>query len=212
MQFPDGRILIFAKAPEPGYAKTRLIPVLGARGAADFYRQLLESTVEMAARKQLAPLECCCTPNLRHPVFGALSARHAMTLTLQTGADLGARMQNAAHRALARCRYVLLIGGDCPALEPRHLQRALDWLQQGEDAVLAPAEDGGYVLLGIKRAEPALFQNMPWGGNRVLELTRQRLQGLDWRWRELEMLWDIDRPEDLSRFRAIDVPGHAPAD
>ena len=97
-------------------------------------------------------------------------------------------------------------------LAPRHLHQALAWLRQGQDAVLAPAEDGGYVLLGVRRVEPALFQDMPWGGPQVLDLTRQRLRRLRWRWRELETLWDIDRPEDLSRFRAGDAPGRVPVD
>ena len=200
MQFPDSRILIFAKAPEAGRVKTRLIAALGAQGAADFYRRLLDSTVERAVGALLAPVECCCTPTVEHAVFSGLAARHGVALTLQAGDDLGARMQSSAQHALAGCSSLLLIGADCPALLPRHMARALDWLRQGQDAVLGPAEDGGYVLLGLKQAPAELFSDIPWGSSRVLEMTRQRLQRLGWRWRELEPLWDVDRAEDLARM------------
>ena len=98
---------------------------------------------------------------------------------------------------------VILVGADCPLLEARHLASAFDWLQQGEDAVLGPAEDGGYVLLGLRRVNRALFRDIPWGGDQVLALTRQRLAQLGWRWRELEPLWDLDRPADLDRLGAV---------
>ena len=95
---------------------------------------------------------------------------------------------------------VVLIGGDCPVLNPGHLKQALTWLASGEDAVLGPAEDGGYVLLGLNRVAPALFNTIEWGGEDVLAVTRARLAGLGWKWRELKTLWDLDRPQDLDRY------------
>ena len=203
MQFANDRILIFAKAPEPGKTKTRLIPALGAARAAEFYQELLESTVKRLAAAGFSSLHCCCTPDTDYPVFRRLSADYGVKLEIQVGKDLGERMEYAARKALIGADSVLLIGGDCPILESRHLVQALRWLQQGEDAVLGPAEDGGYVLLGLKQVNRALFQQIPWGGDRVLELTRQRLEMLGWRWRELEPLWDLDRPEDLERYGAL---------
>lgn len=204
LQFPDARILIFAKAPQPGLAKTRLIPALGAEGAAAFYAELLESTVRRFATAGIAPIQCWCTPGLAHPLFQRLASEYGVGLKLQRGADLGERMEWAATKALAGAGAVVLIGGDCPILEPEHLVQALTWLQQGEDAVLGPAEDGGYVLLGLNRADPLLFGDIPWGGDQVLDLTRKRLQQLDWRWQELLPLWDLDRPEDLLRYQGLD--------
>ena len=113
-------------------------------------------------------------------------------------------MQTAAAGALQQGEIVLLIGVDCPALTPNHLARALSWLDQGADAVLGPAEDGGYVLLGLRRPAPAVFAEMPWGSERVLALTRERMARLDWDWRELETLWDLDRPPDYERLMAGD--------
>ncbi len=202
-RFPDARILIFAKAPQAGRVKTRLIPALGAAAAADLYARLLEATVARAVSPALAPVCCCCAPDTTHPFFRQLADDYPVTLTQQQGADLGERMQTAACTALAEAGSVLLIGGDCPVLDAGHLGQALAWLAAGSDAVVGPAEDGGYVLLGLKRSAPELFREMPWGGERVLRETRARLQRLGWRYRELPPLWDLDRPADLRRYRAM---------
>ncbi len=200
MHYPDARILIFAKAPEPGEVKTRLIPALGAVAAAELYRRLLLTTVARVTAAALCPVQCWCAPEPPHPFFEHLGARYGVSLYAQTGTDLGERMQRAAQSALEQARSVLLIGGDCPELGERHLRQALAWLSAGEDAVVGPAEDGGYVLLGLKRTDDLLFSAIPWGTEEVLGLTRQRLRVLGWRWRELETLWDLDRPSDLKRW------------
>jgi rSAM/selenodomain-associated transferase 1 len=202
-QFPAARILIFAKAPEPGLAKTRLIPALGAEGAAEFHAQLLESTVRRFAAAGIAPLQCWCTPDLQHPLFQHLALEYGVELALQRGADLGERMCRAASEALTEVDAVVLVGGDCPILGPEHLAQTLTWLGQGEDAVLGPAEDGGYVLLGLNRVDSRVFSDIPWGGDRVAALTRQRLRQLDWHWQELLPLWDLDRPDDLRRYQGL---------
>jgi len=203
MQFPQARILIFAKAPEPGKVKTRLISVLGAVGAADLYRRLLRTTVQRIVAAQIAPLICWCAPAPHHKEFRQLSRDYGITLEAQVGADLGERMEHAASRQLTVGGPVVLIGGDCPVLQVAHLQQTLVWLRDGCDAVIGPAEDGGYVLLGLNRTSPELFRGIAWGGDSVLNATRNRIRDLGWRWRELEPMWDLDRPADLDRFRAM---------
>ncbi|MET0082852.1 MAG: TIGR04282 family arsenosugar biosynthesis glycosyltransferase [Sedimenticola sp.] len=207
MQFLDSKLLIFAKAPVAGLAKTRLAPLLGHEGAADLYARLLSDTVTKFTRQADLPVECWCAPDTDHPLFDAFSREHGIDLKVQQGADLGERMAFAAADALVSSDAVVLIGGDCPQLSVNHLRQTLQWLHQGADAVLGPAEDGGYVLLGLKRFDNALFREIPWGGSRVLELTRQRLDALGWCWRELDTLWDIDRPEDLVRYRQLTGTG-----
>ena len=203
MRFPRNRILIFAKAPVPGSVKTRLLPVLSPEGAAALYRELLETTVSTVCSSALAGVDLWCAPDTLHPVFRSLEKTRGVALFRQSGGDLGSRMAWAATRALASADSVLLIGGDCPELDPDYLETALRWLAEGDDAVLGPAEDGGYVLIGLRRNNPRLFEDIPWGGDRVLELTRERLRELGWRWRELTPLWDLDRPEDLHRYRSL---------
>jgi len=199
----NARILVFAKAPVPGSCKTRLIPALGASGAAKLAATLLQDTIERAAGAQLAPIELWCAPDATHPVFQALAARFDLRLASQRGVDLGERMQKAAASGLAQSERVLLIGTDCPGLDADYLQQALLALAE-QPAVLGPADDGGYVLLGLRReaisALPALFATMAWGSDRVAAITRERLRAAGLSWTELSSLADIDRPEDLGRL------------
>ena len=124
-------------------------------------------------------------------------------LAPQRGGDLGSRMRNAFDEALAWHPRVIIIGTDCPVLTARHLAEAADALARGNDAVLIPAEDGGYALIGLTRCDDALFEGIAWGGDQVLAQTRERLAKLQWRWQELETLWDIDRPEDYRRWSEL---------
>lgn len=199
MLFPDARVLIFAKAPEPGRVKTRLIPALGSQAAADLQARLLADTVARLAAASVAPVEIWCSPDPDCGPFPELADRYGLGLYQQRGADLGARMLHAAADALGRGSAVILVGTDCPPLDGTYLRRGLAVLH-GRDAVLGPAEDGGYVLLGLRRAAPTLFANLPWGTDRVAALTRDRMAALGWDWGELPVLWDLDRPEDLKRF------------
>jgi rSAM/selenodomain-associated transferase 1 len=201
----DDAVLIFAKTPQAGRVKTRLIPQLGAEGAARLYSELLRREIGWLADETPYALEVWTTPHANHPFWQELGDRYRLSLHVQRGSDLGARMGQAARQALGRYRRVLLLGIDCPALTPSHLRQAFAWLAQGEDAVLGPAEDGGYVLLGLGRWHPALFEGHEWGGDSVAETTRRALRGIGWRWRELEVLWDLDRPRDLPRLRRLDI-------
>ena len=202
MRFPDARILIFAKAPEPGRVKTRLIPALSPRGAADLHAQLLADTVARFAPAGLAPVELWCAPDPACAPFSELANRYLFRRYAQRGADLGERMLDAAADALTRSGAVVLVGTDCPLLGRTYLAQALALLG-GKDAVLGPAEDGGYVLLGLTQAPPELFSDIPWGTDRVAAITRGRMDALGWEWAELPPLWDLDRPDDLVRFEAL---------
>jgi glycosyltransferase A (GT-A) superfamily protein (DUF2064 family) len=96
---------------------------------------------------------------------------------------------------------VVLIGSDCPALATRDLRLASRWLHSS-DAAIAPAEDGGYPLIGLRRTSPSLFEGVSWSTADVMAQTRLRVARLGWRLRELRTLWDVDRPEDLLRLTA----------
>lgn len=195
--YPAARLLIFTKAPRPGEVKTRLIPALGAEGAARLQATLTRRFVEAVTQARVCPVELWVAPDASHPLFLELARRHGLALYPQHGADLGERMLHACRQAATRGDPLLLAGTDCPGLTPALLLRALRALQ-GHDAVLNPAVDGGYVLLGLRHVEPALFRDMPWGSDQVAELTRERLRHLRRGWLELPPLGDIDRPEDLS--------------
>ena len=197
----EPRILVLARAPVPGAVKTRLVPALGAAGAAALHARLLERTLATARAVPGAAVELWCTPDLEHPAFAAAAA-HGATLRLQPAGDLGARMHHALASALAAGGTPLLVGCDCPALTVEDFLQAAAALAD-HDVVLAPAEDGGYALIGARRVTPLLFEGVEWGGARVLRQTRARLVALGWRWHELRTLWDVDRPDDLARLAEV---------
>ena len=196
----DDAVLIFAKTPRTGRVKTRLIPALGEHAATELYVSLLRRELGWIAGETPYAIELWVTPELEHPVLHDLLRRHRPRLRLQQGDDLGARMSHAAREALGRYRRVALIGVDCPALNAEHLRRTFRWLEGGSDAVLGPAEDGGYVLLGLSRWDARLFTGHAWGGSEVAETTRRCFDECGFTWRELSPLWDLDRPEDLPRL------------
>jgi rSAM/selenodomain-associated transferase 1 len=193
-------ILVFAKAPVKGQVKTRLASLLGYAGAARLYRRLLWRQMEWLCSAQLGDIQLWCSPDETHEEFQRIKLHYPLTLHQQKGEDLGARMQYAATQALGEYANILIIGVDCPVLDAGHLSRALSFLEAGDEAVICPAEDGGYVLLGLNQMAECLFNGLPWGTDQVSRLTRQCLRQLGWQWRELPMLWDLDRPEDLQRL------------
>ncbi|MEI6068220.1 MAG: TIGR04282 family arsenosugar biosynthesis glycosyltransferase, partial [Methylococcaceae bacterium] len=117
--------------------------------------------------------------------------------------DLGARMHNAFCLALKSYSCALLIGCDCPSLTEQDLEEALTALSQKACCVLGPAEDGGYVLIGLNQPHPELFDTMPWGTDLVLEQTRSRIQHNNLLYHALKQQWDLDTPQDLARYQAL---------
>jgi rSAM/selenodomain-associated transferase 1 len=196
-----------AKAPVAGHAKTRLIPALGADGAAALAARLLAHTLQTALAAAadgaagLGPVELCCTPDPQHAAFDGARRNTGLEFAAQGDGDLGARMQRALARRLASHGRALLIGTDAPALDATTLQRAATALRT-HDAVFVPALDGGYALIGLARPVPGLFEAMPWSTSRVMALTRERLAAAGIRHAELPPVHDIDEPADL-----VHLPG-----
>lgn len=198
----DTRVLVFARAPEPGTVKTRLIPLLGAQRAAALQRVLIERALRTALESHIGEVELWCAPSAQHPLFAQYRRRFGIAATTQCEGDLGARMLQATVAALGSAPRTIIIGADCPALTAAGLQRAAQALFQDHEAVLIPAEDGGYVLIGLNRCDARLFEGIAWGGGSVMAQTRERLKILGWRWLELAPSWDVDRPADFERLAA----------
>lgn len=205
----DTRLLVFTRAPRPGEVKTRLVPLLGRRGAAALHVQLVKRTLATARSAGIGEIELHCAPDCDDPFFRLCGGRYGVALASQSAGDLGIRMRHALERALACAPRAILIGTDCPVLSAGHLREADRMLRTERDAVFAPAEDGGYVMIGLTRCDARLFERIAWGGANVMGETRRRLAALGWRWEELEMLWDIDRPEDYQRLLACGVLHHS---
>lgn len=206
----EAAVAILAKAPIPGFAKTRLIPLLGAEGAASLQEWLIDRAVATALRASIGPVTLWCAPTTEHPFFHTAARRYGVRLAAQPDGDLGARML-AVFEAAPTGHGLVLIGTDCPVLEPSDLAGAAALLADA-DGVMAPAEDGGYALIAARRPVPCLFEHMPWSTDQVAALTRERarLDGL--RLVELPTVWDVDTAADFERLCAaglIDLAGNA---
>ncbi len=192
---------VVAKAPVPGRVKTRLIPALGAIGAAHLHEALTRRTLATIAEFHPARFQLHCHPGIAHPFFRDMQARHPLTLMPQRGSNLGARMHHALRLGVRLGFHAILVGTDCPEIDRAYLEQAARALETPRRLVLGPATDGGYVLIGCNFAPPrALFTGVPWGTARVLRETLGRCRRLGIEPVLLTPLADIDRPEDLSRW------------
>lgn len=202
MKFPNARIVQFAKRPQAGHVKTRLIPAIGAQGAYDLHQKLLQHTWQTLASAHIAPMELWVDSAEFSPFFDTLDPL-ASRIEIQQGAHLGERMANTVEQVLKRSDAVLIVGSDCPLLDGDYVDRALQSLYGGAEVVLGPASDGGYVLIGMRNPLPQVFDDIDWGSDQVLSQTRAHLSALNCHWQELTQLWDVDRPDDLAQLNNL---------
>lgn len=195
--FPSYCIVQFAKSPASAQVKTRLSSVLNAEQRIQLHCSMTRYVCETATGASLCPVRLWISGEMDHPFLADLSRQLAVPCHPQAGQDLGARMQNAAGQILEHFTAVVFIGSDCPFIDAAYLHQAMLKLADNE-AVIGPATDGGYVLLGLRKLSPTLFEDMPWGTETVLSETQKRLVQLGWSCALLAPLADIDRPEDLS--------------
>lgn len=182
-----------------GDVKTRLAGVLGPEAAAGLHAGLVRHALATAVESGVGPVELWCAPDSTHAFFQRCAHDFGAVLRTQQGADLGARMRNAFEAALTQGHALVLIGSDCPALAAGDL-RAASAAVRACDVAIAPAEDGGYVLVAMSAMQP-IFEGIAWGGASVMRETRRQLEATGVAWRELPGSWDVDRPEDYARLR-----------
>lgn len=192
-------LIIFSRYPEAGKTKTRMIPALGAVGAAELQKQLTEHTLKTAKALQLN-----CPINIQVHFTGG--NEELMTEWLgdnieyipQVAGDLGMKMHSAfANTFHTASNKTVTIGIDCPDIDQSILATAFNSLEQ-HDLVIGSAMDGGYYLIGLKQSIPQLFEHIDWGTDKVLEQTQIVIDQLGLNTQYLPSLSDIDRPEDLT--------------
>ena len=188
-------IILFAKFPAQGMAKTRLQPALGIEGAAQMAHKLLLHSIEQAVATGFT-VELCVSPAPTDPCWQLLNLPDSLHCSAQAEGDLGLRMLTASQQALAHFEHVILIGTDCPSLTTIRIRQAAQQLET-QDSVMIPAFDGGYALFGFKQVAARLFSNIEWSTASVAKVTQQRLAELSWSVALLAPLPDIDEPEDL---------------
>ena len=190
------RIVIFAKVAQPGFAKTRLIPALGAQGAADLAQRMLKYTLNEALNAKLGIVELSVTFPLNTKLRKTISIPEEVQISDQGKGDLGERLGRITRRIIANNESVLLIGTDCLELTTFHLQQAAIALDSF-DSTLIPATDGGYALLGLNVFHPSLFESIKWSTNTVFIETLNRIGQLGYSVKSFPSLHDIDVPSDL---------------
>lgn len=201
------RLIVFARYPEPGRTKTRLIPALGEAGAADLQRRMTHKVLDEARelkRRRGVAVEVRYAGgdgDAMAAVFG-----DDLRYRAQVGEGLGARLHGAFVEAFGEgCDRVVTIGSDCPGMTAERLAEAFEGLGRA-DAVIGPAEDGGYYLIGLNRPVAGLFDDgIEWGSERVLAQTLERAAGLGVSVHRLGELTDVDRPEDLAVWRRVEA-------
>lgn len=208
---PDCAIVVFAKLPVAGQAKTRLAPILGSRGAAELQAALITDTL-----RKVAPLARCaslflltagCSPGgARSIAYGRTADVALFRQETQRGKDLGERLARAFRSLHSNYQRVVIVGTDSPALSAPILRRALRALMRA-DAVLGPCSDGGYYLVGLRRGNEnrlprTLFHGVRWGTSSAFEDTWWNFNRAGLASRLLEILDDVDTPEDLERLRS----------
>jgi rSAM/selenodomain-associated transferase 1 len=190
------RIIIFAKAPQPGFAKTRLTPALGQEGAARLARRMLEETLCSAIEADIGPVELCMTPEITSPSWLDVNIPNIVKVSTQGDGDLGARLARAVQRGIENGDPVLLIGTDCVEMSRLLLREAAAALERNV-AVIHATTDGGYALLGLTQFHPLLFKDVAWSTNCVASKTISRIEQLGWSLQIGALLHDVDEPEDL---------------
>jgi len=200
LKYPDTTLLVFAKAPDAGRVNTRLIPHIGVERATQLQHDLIHDRLNKFAQTGLCELQLWCSPDTEHDFFIQCHESYNVPLFRQQGDNLGQRMSHAIKVSLLTHRNVILIGTDAPALGVDEIEKAIQVLHNGNDVVLVPAEDGGYVLIGANLHSDQIFQSIPWGTDEVLKKTREKISQLSLKLVELEECWDIDRAEDYERY------------
>lgn len=193
-QFPNARIVIFAKAPIAGYCKTRLQPDLSPMQSARLQEKFIYRTLETAAKANLAPIELWVSPDKNHPLFNKLEKNYSLKLYQQKGNDLGARMLHCLENQ--NDKATLLIGTDCPTLSELQLHDMLAAIHAEYDMAIAPALDGGYVAIATKTSQRLLFEHISWGTDKVFMETMTAAEALQFNTYTTSALKDIDNYQD----------------
>jgi len=199
MKYDDTIILVFAKAPVAGRVNTRLIPAIGVTAATQLQETLLHKRLESIEQNALCEVILMCAPDTLHVCFKDCETRYGVSLLSQHGDDLGQRLSNGIKHALPLKKNVIVVGTDAPALDGASIEEAIIALSS-HDVVMVPAEDGGYVLIGMSAHYPELFEGIEWGSDKVMAQTEAKVASQNLQLCRLATSWDIDREEDYKRY------------
>lgn len=202
MKYKDTVILVFAKAPVAGAVNTRLIAETGVEKATQLQNDLIHHRLEELSQARLCETYLMCAPDAEHPCFQQCLSRYDIKLLVQEGDCLGERISRAVKSAADQWQSIIVIGTDAPSLTVALIESSIRALKNKHQIAIAPAEDGGYVMIGMAGYYPELFKDIAWGTDRVYEQTLQIAAALKLDCYITPVCWDIDRPEDYYRYLA----------
>ena len=194
------KLIIFTKSPVLGEVKTRLQPDYSPEQSLMVHKKLISHTLELTKSLKNMDIELCCAPDRNTSYFLACENNYPIMLNNQQGDDIGERMAFSMSVSLQTYEKVVVIGTDCPDINEDYINQAFDALSS-TDVVIGPAMDGGYVLLGLKKFSIELFKNISWSTDKVLSQTKRNLKNLSLEYTELDVMHDLDRPEDLQKYK-----------
>lgn len=195
------RLVIFAKAPVLGQVKSRIAVETGEEKALSIYKQLLQHVFEQLSN--VSGFETCSYSNQPEHEFFEVYKSSGIKFHQQIGNDLGQRMYNALEEEINDSSSVVLIGSDCPRINKAVIKEAFQKLSSGYQGVIAPAEDGGYVLIGFSGDIPKqIFEDIEWGAESVFQQTRQKITKLNLKLCQLATLADIDTYADYQKWQS----------
>jgi rSAM/selenodomain-associated transferase 1 len=197
-------ILVFSKAPVAGQVNTRLVPYITAEQAALLHEELTHDRLQMCTSAGTCDVQLWCSPDTSHRFFVDCQHRYGVQLKQQYGSDLGERISNALKTMLGSYTKIVIIGSDAPVLDMNIIDAAFNQLEHKE-IVMVPAEDGGYVLLGATVQHDDMLKDVPWGTEKVLASTLDNIERLNFDYALVGQSWDVDRPEDLERYRKLKI-------
>lgn len=200
MLYDDTVILLFAKAPEEGKVNTRLIPDIGVQAATRLQHDLIHQRLLMLTNADLCAVHLMCSPDTQHQCFVQCKQHYPVTLIAQSAGDIGMRMLNAVKAELIQFKYCIVIGTDAPALDAKKIRQAIEELHTDTEVVFVPAEDGGYVMIGLRQPYDFLFRGIDWGTEEVMHQSIATLVKNNITYKALVSCWDIDRVEDYQRY------------
>ena len=200
------QILLFARLPVLGKVKTRLRDALSETEILALYEAMFKRVAGLLDESGLAQVQLWLDTDPAKESEFVLDLPGSFKINEQIEGDLGEKMNFAINKSLVSkdSKCALLLGSDCPAMTYDYLNNALRLLSDGTKLVLGPALDGGYVLIGVNKSYPELFQDINWGANEVLEKTIQKAKNIGIDYVCLEPLWDVDRPDDLRRLSELE--------
>jgi rSAM/selenodomain-associated transferase 1 len=203
MLYDDSVILLYAKAPVAGTVNTRLIPDIGVQAATKLQDDLIHQRLSMLEKAALCTVYLMCAPDTQHECFAQSEQKYSISLFGQSGSDLGERMFTGIRHALSQFKYCIVIGTDAPALDETMIRQAIEVLHTEKEVVFVPAEDGGYVLVGMQHAHDFLFRQITWGSSMVMQQSRNALNSHNISFTELATCWDVDRLDDYQRYLSL---------